>query len=341
MVALCVIFIIVNLFERLDDFLNQNVGFAVIMKYYINFVPAIIQLLLPLATLLATLFTFGRMSTLNEIIAMKSGGISLYRFMMPIVILSILLSLAQLYFNGWVVPKANKAKDNIELKYLNINRNGGPIYNLYFRDNPTTNILMQYYDEPTKTGSRVSVEYFTDELSPRLTKRIDCADMKWDSIANLWKMRDAIIRTYKGHSIDIQRMSEYSIKINISYNQISKLQESPDIMNYYDLYDYINMMKQGGKDVRLLMIDYYGKWAFPFANIIVILFGVPFASIKRKGGIAIQIGAAMIIAFSYLIFIKVSQTMGYAYGINPILAGWLANIIFLFIGLITIFKTKT
>ncbi|HRP01077.1 MAG TPA: LptF/LptG family permease [Candidatus Kapabacteria bacterium] len=340
-IALCIIFIIVNLLERLDDFLDQNAGIYIIVKYYVNFLPAIIQILLPLASLLATLFTFGRMSTLNEIIAMKSGGVSLYRFMLPVVIISVMISCGHLYFNGWLVPAANKAKNKIELKYLNINRASGPIYNLYFRDSPTTNILMQYYDAPSKTGNRVSIEYYTEEFKPRLKKRIDCSDMRWDSLNNQWIMNNVIIREYDSTRIYTERLTKAPIKISVSYNQIEKLQNSTDEMDFNALKDYINLLSQGGKDVRLLLIDYYGKWAFPFANIIVILFGVPFASIKRKGGIAIQIGAAMVVSFTYMIFTKVSQTISFAYGIDPILAGWIANIIFLIIGIITILRTRT
>ncbi len=340
-IALCVIFIIVNLLERLDDFLDQNATFMVIVKYYINYLPAILQILTPLATLLATLFTFGRMSTLNEITAFKSGGASLYRFMAPVIVLAIIISFFQIYFNGWVVPRANKAKNNIEQKYLNINRSGTAIYNLYFRDNPTTNILMQYYDANAKTGSRISIEYFTDEFKPRLRKRFDANEIKWDTTKNIWQMKDVIMRTYENDRIFTVRFPMYEIKINVSHNQISKLQQSPEEMTFPELRDYIELLKIGGKDVRMLLIDYYGKWAFPFANFIVILFGVPFASVKRKGGIAIQIGAAMIVSFSYMIFTKVSQTIGFAYGLEPVMAGWIANIIFFIIGLITIFKTKT
>lgn len=340
-IALSVIFIIVNLLERLDDFLDQNATFYIIAKYYVNYLPAIFQILTPLATLLSTLFTYGRMSNLNEITAMKSGGASLYRFMLPVLILSILISFAQLYFNGWIVPVANQNKNQIEKKYLNIARSGSTIYNLYFRDSPTTNILMQYYDAPSKTGSRISIEEFTEEYRPRLKKRYDASEIKWDSVNNIWKMKDVLIRNYNESRIIQMRVPEYEININISHNKISKLQQSPEEMNFDELKDYIDLLKLGGKDVKLLLIDYYGKWAFPFANIIVILFGVPFASIKRRGGIAIQIGAAMIVSFTYMIFTKVSQTISYAYNIEPIISGWIANFIFLIIGIITIYKTRT
>ena len=127
----------------------------------------------------------------------------------------------------------------------------------------------------------------------------------------------------------------------MTHDDIKQLKREPKEMTFDELRNYINLLEQGGKDVRMQLIDYYGKWAFPFANIIVVLFGVPFASVRRKGGIAIQIGAAMVVSFAYMIFTKVSQTMSFAYGFDPVLSGWIANIIFLIAGIITIFRTKT
>lgn len=297
--------------------------------------------MLPLATLLSALFTFGRMSTQNEITAIKSGGISLYRFMLPIVIISIMISLGQLYFNGWIVPNANFTKNKIERQYLNLSQSGMPLYNLYFRDSPTNNILIQNYDSTLQTAYNVAIEYYSSEFSPRLVKRIDCAEMVWDTTKNNWKMLNAIIRNYKGSQISTIQKPEYNINLNVTKSHINKFQKPTEEMNFTELKSYIGILSKGGKDTRMILIDYYGKWAYPFANIIVILFGVPFASVKRKGGIAIQIGAAMVIAFMYMIFIKVSQSISLAYNLDPVLSGWIANIIFFILGLITIYKTRT
>ena len=112
-------------------------------------------------------------------------------------------------------------------------------------------------------------------------------------------------------------------------------------MTFDELHEYIVLLERGGKDVRKQLIDYHGQYAFPFANFIVILFGVPFASVRKKGGIAIQIGAAMVISFVYLLFTEVSQTIGYASDMNVVLSGWMANILFFIGGIITIVKTRT
>jgi lipopolysaccharide export system permease protein len=76
-------------------------------------------------------------------------------------------------------------------------------------------------------------------------------------------------------------------------------------------------------------VDFYSKISFPFASVIVVLFGVPFSSIRRRGGAGVQLGISLLICFIYLIFMKVSQVFGYNGDINPLLTAWSANILFL------------
>lgn len=341
LVALCIIFVIVNLLESLDEFIDQNASFITILKYYIYFLPEILKLLTPVAMLISTLFSVGKLSSNNEITAMKSGGISLYRIMLPIAFFSVILSFAQLYFNGWIVPAANERKIEIEQKYLNKASAGGQIFNLYFRDNPVRNVVMQYYDSQQKTGNKVAIEEYTSQAEPRLSRRLEADKIRWDSSASVWKLVNGIDRYYSDGSVDTRRFDTLNYSLNLTHGQIIELKRSTDEMNYDELWNYITILKRGGKDVRKQVIEYYGNYAFPFANLIVILFGVPFASIRKKGGLAIQMGAAMVISFLYLVFTKVGQTIGYSSDINPILAGWMANIIFLIFALVNLVRTRT
>jgi len=327
--------------ENLDDFLDQNATTKIIFNYYLYYLPQILKLLTPVGILLATLFSIGRMSTLNEIIAMKSGTMSLYKIMLPLMVFCGLLSVGQLYFNGWIVPKANEKKFVIEQKYLLKQKSGGPIYNLYFRDNPLKNVMMQYYDGIAKTGNSVVIEEFSSERFPRLTSRIDASRISWDSLKSQWRINNAIIRTYLPGQTTFMKKPEMFVKLNIAHKEIIELKKSTEEMTLFEYKDYLDFMKRGGKDIREQLTDYYGSYAFPFANLIIVLFAVPFASIKKKGGIAIQISAAMIVTFLYLLFTEVSKNIGYASDINPIIAGWAANIIFLIVGIITILRTKT
>ena len=129
--------------------------------------------------------------------------------------------------------------------------------------------------------------------------------------------------------------------LHISHSEILTLQRTPEELTFTELREYIAVVQQGGKDVRTLLIDYYGQYAFPFANFIVVLFAVPFASVKKKSGIAVEIATAMVISFVYLAFTKISQTVGYSMELNPELVGWSANALFFAAGLLNLARTKT
>ncbi len=341
LVALCVIFLVVNLMENLDDFLDNDAAFFSIAEYYINFFPYILSIMTPIAMLLSTLFTIGKLSNLNEITAMKSGGMSLYRLMIPLILFSIALSFAQLYFNGWIVPGANAKKIEMERKFLNKSSGGMALYNIYFRDNPLRIVTMGYYDERGKTANRVSIEDYDSELKPRMVRRIEAAYLRWSPEKNAWTAINGIQRNFEQGNIHAKKFDSLEIILNISHDKIVRLKRAPDEMTFDELREYITLLKTGGKDVRKQMIEYHGNFAFPFANFIVVLFGVPFASVRKKGGLAIQIAAAMIISFLYLVFTKVSQTIGYAAELDAVISGWMANIIFLLFGIFVLFKTKT
>ena len=343
LVALCMIFLIVDLMENLDDFIDQNTGLLIVFKYYIYFFPEIIRLMTPVAVLLGTLFSMGRFSTNNEITAMKSGGMSLYQIMLPYVFIGIIISFGHLYFNGWIVPKSQTVKIEIEKKYLKKGSSSDQLVNIYFRDNPLTNVMMSFYETTEQKGTNVAVEYYSSEKNPVLLKRIEAGYIKWNSKTSQWKAYKVIIRSYDSPDKRILTLSLDSLLLNlkITQDEIVELNKSTKEMSYSEFKSYINLLEKGGKDVRQQNIEYHGNYAFPFANLIVILFGVPFASVRKKGGIAIQISAALVISFMYIIFTKVSQTIGYYSILDPLMTGWSANIIFLIGSLFVLFKTRT
>ncbi len=342
--ALCVIFLVVNLMESLDGFLDHNAGFVAIASYYLYFMPQIIKLIFPIAMLMASLFAIGKHSGANEITAMKTAGQSLYRLMIPIVLVSIGLSFAQLYFNGWVVPRATTKMLAIDRKYLGKGRGAveTQVYNLYFRDNPLRNVIMSSYDEVQKSGTMMAIEDYNSERQPRVTRRIDAQSFRWDSVLSCWQMTNGFARTISAEGeVHVRAFEQDTAHLQMSHKSIMTLQRTSDEMTLDELQEYIGVLERGGKDVRMKRIDYFGQYAFPFANLVVVLFGVPFASVRKKGGIAVEVATAMIVSFVYLVFTKISQSMGYELNVSPQAVAWSANALFLLIALTNLRLTKT
>jgi lipopolysaccharide export system permease protein len=333
--------LIVNLLENLDEFLDQQANFGLIAEYYLYYFPEILKLITPIAVLLSTLFTVGNLSMNNEITAMKSGGVSLYRIMFPFILLSLGLSLGQLYFNGWIVPRANEKKYEMDAKYLNKSPTGGPIFNLFFRIAPLKNVTMNYYNSDQRSGSQITIEEYSAEYKPRLVRRIEAEKITWDPSKKQWIMLRGIKRVYQSNAVLSLPFDSEIADIKVTHEQIISMKRQVGEMTLDELKAYIDLVEKGGKDVEKQRIEYYGQFAFPFANFIVILFGVPFASVRRKGGIAVQIGTAMLVSFCYLIFTKLGQSVGYNFGIDAVVSVWLANILFFIVGLSTILRTRT
>jgi lipopolysaccharide export system permease protein len=102
----------------------------------------------------------------------------------------------------------------------------------------------------------------------------------------------------------------------------------------------IDLKVRSGQDAAHDQVDYFSRVAMAFTGVIVVLFGVPFASKKKRGGLSFEFSIAIFISFIFLAFSKIAQTFGYSGGTSPFLASWLANILFFVGSLFVIWKAQ-
>ena len=347
LLAVLIIFVVIDMMEKLDDFMDANVDTMIVIQYYISFMPEIIKLMTPVAMLLAALFVTGRLSTQNELAAMKSSGISLYRMMVPFLAVSFLVSVLSIYFNGWIVPYANQQKFNIERVYLKKLQQPTARFNVFFQDGRTRLISMGYYDINVRRANNVSIQEFSDTNLTVMTERYDARSMEWlktvrgDSARSGWVLLNGAERKFESGREQVAFFGRMEIPwLTILPQDIEKKQRTPDEMDYGELRQFIAHQRRAGQDVSRWMVDYYGKVAFPFASFIVVLFGVPFSSNKRRGGVALEFGISVAATFVYLGFMKTSQVFGYNGDLNPLFTAWLANLIFLGAGVVNLVRVQ-
>ena len=90
----------------IDDFVGKGLGIDIILKFIWYQSAVLVPLALPLAVLLSSLMTFGNLGESFELVAIKSAGISLLRFMRPLFIMAILISGVAFLFSNYVIPVA-------------------------------------------------------------------------------------------------------------------------------------------------------------------------------------------------------------------------------------------
>jgi lipopolysaccharide export system permease protein len=340
LIAFTLIFVVIDMMENLDDFIDQSVSAPIIFHYYLVFAPEIIRLITPVSVLFAALFIAGKSSSLSELTAIKASGVSMYRFMLPFLVTSFIISLLSIYFAGYVVPMANKTKVNLEMTYLKrgINYAGA---NLFFQDSKSRIVNIAFFDNTSNQAIKVSIQEFQPDDPTRMVSRIDASKLSYDSISRSWIAKNGMMRAFQESGEKTIYFDTLRIKyLAFTPKELDSKQQKIEEMNFDELKQLIRQQQQAGNDPTDTLIEYYSRYSFSMASFIIVFFGLPISANKRKGGVAVHVGINILVTFLYLVFMKISQAFGKNDAMNPILTAWLANMIFLIAALYNLPKIR-
>jgi lipopolysaccharide export system permease protein len=330
------IFIIVDGIEKLDTFLAKQVPYSIIFKLYLYHTPYIITLTLPIAMLLSGLFSIGTMAKQNEIVAQISSGRSLYRILAPVFALAFLISLGAIWFGEAVVPRASAGRAQLIDEYLEKQREvwRKRINNVYVRDDQERRISMRWFDTVNNTGHKINIRRFN---GLELDLHIYANRMEWKD--NGWVLYEGVERSFAGGKEEVRTFEKLPLaNENLKPADFGKVLKKPEEMSYNELRAFIAEVERNGGDPDHWLVDLYHKIAIPFANFIIVLFGAPLSSPKRRSGTATGFGISLAICFIYFGIVKTTQSMGQNGLLPPLVAAWSANTLFFISGLWVLFK---
>jgi lipopolysaccharide export system permease protein len=341
--AVWTVFLLVDLINQLDKFMDQQASLFSVIKYYLFYSPYIIVLTLPIVVLLATLLSVGQLSRKNEITAMKSVGISLYRILSPILAMGLVISLVIMVVGVAVLPYTDEKK--LEVKRVEIEKGapytGGNLYNLLVQDQSGAIFSLKRYNSQKKFGTDVLVQKFRDG---HLLERIDAQKMSWTETG--WLLERGHYRIFSD-SLDLPHPEEYKtfdrllrLDFKIKPEAFTKREKMTEEMSFKELADYIDAKKETKQEVPKELTDLYFKISYPFISLIVVLIAAPLAANPRRSGLAISFALGLFISFAYYILLQILRSLGYSQKLTPFLAAWLANIIFLIVGMVIVMKTE-
>ncbi len=367
LIAFWIIFLVVDLVENLDKFIDRHTTLLVIIKYYLYYTPYIVVLALPVAMLLSCLFSLGQSAKHNELTAMKSAGISLYRILLPLFIFSFWISLLTLVVGESIIPFTyQKMMDVKTVQIEKGKRDAGLILqDIFVQGSGGIIFHLASYDTKAKMGADVLVQRFANN---RLKEEIQAKKVVWkeagwlfengvemvfsDSVAQIKISSDSAAtdtistaaRLSEKANVGMEKYQAFDkllrLDLKITPQTLTKRQKKPDEMGYFELADYVKVKKRSGQIVAKEATDLNLKIAFPLVNFIIVLFGAPIAANPKRSGLAIGFAISLFIAFVYYTLIRMGQSFGYSEKLPPLLAAWIANIIFAIIGLFLLFKAK-
>ena len=104
---------------------------------------------------------------------------------------------------------------------------------------------------------------------------------------------------------------------------------------------YVDQLRRSGAgNLGRTLVEYYSKFSYPFANLILVLIGVPLAAVRRRGGQAVRVGLGLLTAFAYLAVQKLTEPFGFSGELDPVLAAWLPHVLFLGLALLLLWRAR-
>ena len=355
--SLLVLFLIFTYFELLSDIVRKKIPFLIQLEYLVNFVPSVLYQVTPLAVLLTVLVMFGLMQKTNEITAMKATGVSIYRAVVPILIIATALAGGLFLLDQWYLPYANKRVETLR------NMIKGKPAQTYLRpdrkwifgetkrkaDGVQANRKIYYYEafDPDRNIFGSVSAFELDPHSFRMVKRVYAARARWAEQLQKWTFENGWQRTWTAsptgeiqedlHMFDVSTFAELNEPPNYFKKEVLQSEE----MNYDELRRYIDDLQTGGFDVVRLQVQLQKKVAFPLITLVMAILAVPFALSGGRRGALGGVVVALIIGVGYFLTSGLFEAMGNVSQLPPLIAAWSPDLIFGLAGGYLILKTPS
>lgn len=327
------IVIIFDISEKIDDFVKNEAPLkAIIVDYYLNFIPYFINMFSPLFVFITVVFYTSRQAANSEIIAILSSGVSYKRMLMPYMAAAAIITGLSLMLNLYVIPNSNATRLEFEQTYVK-KRSAAKTRNIHYQIAPGEFVYVESFSQWNKTAYKFTLENIEDN---RLVSKLSAEYAQWDSTMDGWRLRRYVLRDYADGLEDRVQCGErldtvIALKLSDFYFN-EKTVQTLSIKNLNALIETQKM--RGDSNVMYAEIEKNNRYALPFSAFILTIMGVALSSRKKRGGIGWNLGLGIGLAFTYILFMRFSQMFVYAGTMSATIALWLPNVIFAIIAAI-------
>ncbi len=342
--AFLVLLLIFTVFELLRDILQNSVPLEVVGEYLLQVIPYFVYQTSHLCVLLAVLVTFGIMQRSSEVTAMKATGISIYRIVLPVLVIAAALAAGLFAFDQLYLPSTNKRQDALR------NQIKGKPPQTYLRPDRkwivgehNTIWYYEFFDPQENRFANISIFQFNPGTFA-LESRIMASRAHWETSLGKWVFEQGWERKFQGGAIQSFRPFEVATFAEVTEDPqyFKKEVKQSSEMSYGELRQYISDLQQSGFDVTSLRVQLQKKFAFPLMTLVMAILAVPFSLRSGRGGGALAgMATAIGIAIVYIVVSGLFEAMGNANQLPPTLAAWSPDLLFALTGGYLILKVPT
>lgn len=327
-----IIVIIFDVSEKIDDFIDNNAPLSeIVFSYYVTFIPFFTNMFSPLITFIAVVFFTSKIAYNTEIVAILSSGISFRRLLLPYMISAIFIGLLSFYLANFLIPTTNQIKMEFENKYV-FKKKYNTKRNIHIQNKTGELLYVESFNNDILTGYDFTWEKFDGQ---NMTSKLRAHDIVFDTLTQLWQINKYNIRHFdKDGKQHFETGDSLIAKLNVIPRDYSDKVTRMDVMNYFELNDFIEKEKiKGSENIKFSLVEKHRRVSFPFATIILTIMGASLSSRKIRGGMGLHLAIGIVLSFAYIVFMQISTVFATFGTLSPLIAVWIPNMIFAVIAL--------
>jgi lipopolysaccharide export system permease protein len=341
--GLMTIYMVIDFFEKIRRFLRYDSGAVPMLMYFALKIPAISFQVAPFAVLVATLLTLGLLSRSNEITALRSCGVSLLWMTSPFLSFAAGVAILLMAFSSTIIPLASEKAEEVRL--VQIEKKPVPLTVQAAQPWARIGADALMHVNAINVGGKTlrGVRLFHFDRAFRLDQIIEASEARYTEHG--WVLLNGSRRRFApDNTVDSSLFAEQPLDIPLIPDDFTaSLTGSSESMTFREIRNYVGRFQQEGVSFGRLLTDYYGRLAFPLVTVIMVLVGIALGlrrSGVRGGSMAVGIGQAFIVGFCYWTTHSIAIALGRGGALAPMLAGWMANILFGSFGLYLLLKVR-
>jgi lipopolysaccharide export system permease protein len=333
------VIIVIDFVEKNDNFIQNNAPTrAIFLDYYLNLAPYWANYISPLMIFISTVFFTAKMAAHTEIIAILSTGTSFRRLMVPYILGAIVVAIFSFIMVGFILPKANKVRIAFENEYVR-DKYYSTDRDIHMAVDVNTYAYISSYD----IGSKTAYDFTLEKIEKnQLTEKLTSRRAVWVDSLEKWQIYDYQIRKIgilKDNLVFQSGSVPMDTAVNMFPSDFENSTNRHETMTIPQLREQISLINsRGAEGVESFEIEYYQRFATPFAVIILSLMGLIVSARKKRGGVGLQIAIGFVLAFVYILFYIMSKGIAESGNMPALLAVWLPNIVFTSIASIMYFS---
>ena len=331
--------IMANLAEKIGKIIDNEAPLSEVIVFYGNFTLVIGNLLLPIFLFLSIIFFTSKLASNTEIVAILSSGVSFWRFLRPYFVGATLVAILIFMMGMFIVPHASIGFNEFEYKYFKKGKRDRVTENIFNQLNESDYIYVSSFDPNRQIGYNFTYEHF-DSIG-KLDYKISASNIRWIEDDSIYRLTNYEKREVRNETEYINARRRLDTVFSFKIDDLTPVSYVAETKNLFELNDFIDdQRRKGASNINAYVLVKYKRWALPIAAFILTVIAVAVSSIKRRGGMGLNLAFGIGVAFVYIFFDKVFGTLAEQSGFSPLLAVVIPNLLFGVFAVYMLMKAK-